>query len=47
VAKRGKATATESAPAEKPTPRAGTKQALMIDLLRRRGKRCFHATGLA
>jgi hypothetical protein len=35
AAKRGKATATEPAPAEKPTPRAGTKQAQMIDLLRR------------
>jgi hypothetical protein len=34
-AKRGKATAAESAPAEKPTPRAGTKQALMIDMLKR------------
>ena len=34
-AKRGKATAAESAPAEKPTPRDGTKQALMIDLLKR------------
>jgi hypothetical protein len=34
-AKRGKATAAGSAPAEKPTPRAGTKQAQMIDLLKR------------
>jgi hypothetical protein len=30
-----KAKATRSAPAEKPAPRAGTKQALMIDLLKR------------
>jgi hypothetical protein len=30
-----KARATKAAPAEKPTPRAGTKQALMIDLLKR------------
>jgi predicted ArsR family transcriptional regulator len=35
VAKRGKATAAESAPAEKPTPRAGTKQAQMIEMLKR------------
>jgi hypothetical protein len=35
VAKRGKATATESAPAEKPKPRAGTKQAQMIEMLKR------------
>jgi Protein of unknown function (DUF3489) len=34
-AKRGKATAAGSAPAEKPTPRAGTKQALVIDMLKR------------
>jgi Protein of unknown function (DUF3489) len=32
---KGKAMVTATAPAEKPTPRAGTKQALMIDLLRR------------
>ena len=31
----GKARATTAASAEKPTPRAGTKQALMIDLLKR------------
>jgi Protein of unknown function (DUF3489) len=30
-----RARANESAPAEKPTPRAGTKQALMIDMLKR------------
>jgi predicted ArsR family transcriptional regulator len=35
VAKRGKATAAGSAPAEKPTPRAGTKQAQMIEMLKR------------
>jgi hypothetical protein len=34
-AKRGKATAAGSAPAEKPTPRAGTKQAQMIEMLKR------------
>jgi hypothetical protein len=34
-AKRGKETAAGSAPAEKPTPRAGTKQAQMIELLKR------------
>jgi hypothetical protein len=33
-AKRGKATATESAPADKPTPRTGTKQAKLIELLK-------------
>jgi Protein of unknown function (DUF3489) len=32
---KGKAMVSVTAPAEKPTPRAGTKQALMIDLLRR------------
>jgi Protein of unknown function (DUF3489) len=31
----GKARATKAAPAEKPTPRAGTKQAQMIEMLRR------------
>ena len=31
----GKARATKAAPAEKPTPRAGTKQALMIEMLKR------------
>jgi Protein of unknown function (DUF3489) len=35
VAKRGKATATKSAPAETPTPRTGTKQATMIEMLKR------------
>jgi hypothetical protein len=35
VANGGKATATESAPADKPTPRTGTKQALMIEMLKR------------
>jgi DNA-binding MarR family transcriptional regulator len=35
AAKRGKATATTTRLAAKPTPRAGTKQAQMIDLLRR------------
>jgi hypothetical protein len=32
---KGKARATEAPPAGKPTPRAGTKQALLIDLLKR------------
>jgi Protein of unknown function (DUF3489) len=32
---KGRARVTEAAPAEKPTPRAGTKQALMIELLKR------------
>jgi len=35
VAKRGKATAAGSATADKPTPRAGTKQAQMIEMLKR------------
>jgi hypothetical protein len=35
VAKRGKATATESVPAEKPASRTGTKQAQMIEMLKR------------
>ena len=34
-AKKGKARVTKAASADKPTPRAGTKQALMIDLLKR------------
>jgi hypothetical protein len=32
---KGKARATKAAPAEKPTPRAGTKQAQMIEMLKR------------
>jgi Protein of unknown function (DUF3489) len=32
---KSKATATKTAPAEKPAPRGGTKQALMIELLKR------------
>jgi hypothetical protein len=35
MGKRGKATTTEFAPADKPTPRTGTKQAQMIELLKR------------
>jgi hypothetical protein len=34
-AAKGKARGSKTAPAEKPTPRAGTKQALMIELLKR------------